>query len=324
MLRYILKRILLMIPVLLGIVVIVFTLMYVGGGDPTISILGENVTPEAQAELREELGLDDPYLVRLGNYLLDLLHGDLGDSYRSKRPVMDEILARYPTTLKLTFGSIALGIVVGVIVGIISAVRQYSLLDKVGTFISLFGVSAPSFWIAMMLVLVFSVKLNLLPATGSHTLACWVLPVVTLGLQCGAFIMRMTRSSMLEVIRQDYIRTAKAKGQSEFKIVISHAFRNALVPIITTIGIQICGFLAGSVLVESVFALPGLGKYVVDSVNYKDYPAVQGVVLFIAINCVIINLLTDIIYCFVDPRIKAQYGRKKGVKFSQKEAAQHG
>ena len=314
MLRYILKRILLMIPVLLGIVVIVFTLMYVGGGDPTISILGENVTPEAQAEIREELGLDDPYLV----------HGDLGDSYRSKRPVMDEILARYPTTLKLTFGSIALGIVVGVIVGIISAVRQYSLLDKIGTFISLFGVSAPSFWIAMMLVLVFSVKLNLLPATGSHTLACWVLPVVTLGLQCGAFIMRMTRSSMLEVIRQDYIRTAKAKGQSEFKIVISHAFRNALVPIITTIGIQICGFLAGSVLVESVFALPGLGKYVVDSVNYKDYPAVQGVVLFIAINCVIINLLTDIIYCFVDPRIKAQYGRKKGVKFSQKEAAQHG
>ena len=324
MLRYILKRILLMIPVLLGIVVIVFTLMYVGGGDPTISILGENVTPEAQAEIREELGLDDPYLVRLGNYLLDLLHGDLGDSYRSKRPVMDEILARYPTTLKLTFGSIALGIVVGVIVGIISAVRQYSLLDKIGTFISLFGVSAPSFWIAMMLVLVFSVKLNLLPATGSHTLACWVLPVVTLGLQCGAFIMRMTRSSMLEVIRQDYIRTAKAKGQSEFKIVISHAFRNALAPIITTIGIQICGFLAGSVLVESVFALPGLGKYVVDSVNYKDYPAVQGVVLFIAINCVIINLLTDIIYCFVDPRIKAQYGRKKGVKFSQKEAAQHG
>ena len=324
MLRYILKRILLMIPVLLGIVVIVFTLMYVGGGDPTISILGENVTPEAQAEIREELGLDDPYLVRLGNYLLDLLHGDLGDSYRSKRTVMDEILARYPTTLKLTFGSIALGIVVGVIVGIISAVRQYSLLDKIGTFISLFGVSAPSFWIAMMLVLVFSVKLNLLPATGSHTLACWVLPVVTLGLQCGAFIMRMTRSSMLEVIRQDYIRTAKAKGQSEFKIVISHAFRNALVPIITTIGIQICGFLAGSVLVESVFALPGLGKYVVDSVNYKDYPAVQGVVLFIAINCVIINLLTDIIYCFVDPRIKAQYGRKKGVKFSQKEAAQHG
>ena len=139
-----------------------------------------------------------------------------------------------------------------------------------------------------------------------------------------ATLLRMTRSTMLEVIRQDYIRTAKAKGQSEFKIVISHAFRNALVPIITTIGIQICGFLAGSVLVESVFALPGLGKYVVDSVNYKDYPAVQGVVLFIAINCVIINLLTDIIYCFVDPRIKAQYGRKKGVKFSQKEAAQHG
>ena len=315
-----------MIPVLLGIVIIVFTLMYVGGGDPTISILGENVTPEAQAALREELGLDDPYLVRLGNYILGILQGDLGDSYRSQRPVMDEILARYPTTLKLTFGSIALGIIVGVIVGIISAVRQYSILDKVGTFISLFGVSAPSFWIAMMLVLVFSVKLNLLPATGSYSLACWVLPVVTLGLQCGAFIMRMTRSSMLEVIRQDYIRTARAKGQRELIIVMKHAFRNALVPIITTIGIQICGFLAGSVLVESVFALPGLGKYVVDSVNYKDFPAVQGVVLFIALNCVIINLLTDLIYCFVDPRIKAQYGRKKSKKLAtpQKEAAENG
>jgi len=324
MLRYILKRILFMIPVLLGIVVIVFTLMYFSPGDPTLSILGENATPEAQAQIREELGLDDPYIVRLGNYLLGLLHGDLGDSYRSKRPVMDEILARYPTTLKLTFGSIALGIIVGVVVGIISAVRQYSLLDKVGTFISLFGVSAPSFWIAMMLVLVFSVKLGILPATGSYSLSCWVLPVVTLGLQCGAFIMRMTRSSMLEVVRQDYIRTAKSKGQSEFLIIMNHAFRNALVPIITTIGIQICGFLAGSVLVESVFALPGLGKYVVDSVNFKDYPAVQGVVLFIAINCVAINLITDIIYCFVDPRIKAQYGKKKKAKTVKKEVAQNG
>lgn len=311
MLRYIFKRILFMIPVLLGIVVIVFTLMYFSPGDPTLSILGENVTPEAQAQIREELGLDDPYMVRLGRYLLDLLQGDLGVSYRTKRPVLDEILARYPTTLKLTFGSVALGILVGVAVGIVSAVRQYSPLDKAGTFLSLFGVSAPSFWIAMMLVLVFSVKLKLLPATGGYTLSCWVLPVVTLGLQCGAFIMRMTRSSMLEVVRQDYIRTAKSKGQSELLIILNHAFRNALVPIITTIGIQICGFLAGSVLVESVFALPGLGKYVVDSVSYKDYPAVQGVVLFIAVNCVVINLVTDIVYCFVDPRIKAQYGRKK-------------
>ena len=328
MLRYIFKRILFIIPVLLGIVIIVFSLLYFGGGDPTISILGENATPEAQAQIREELGLDDPYIVRLGNYLLDLLHGDLGDSYRSKRPVMDEILARYPTTLKLTFGSVAIGIIVGVIVGIISAVKQYSLLDKIGTFISLFGVSAPSFWIAMMLVLVFSVKLKLVPATGDYSLVCWILPVVTLGLQCGAFIMRMTRSSMLEVIRQDYIRTARSKGQSNFKIIMSHAFRNALVPIITTIGIQICGFLAGSVLVESVFALPGLGKYVVDSVTFKDYPAVQGVVLFIAVNCVAINLITDIIYCFVDPRIKAQYGGKRKKKdrknVIRKEAAQNG
>lgn len=319
MAKYISKRILLMIPVLLGITVIVFTLMYFTPGDPTLSILGENVTPEAQAALREQMGLNDPYIVRLGRYIFGLLHGDFGMSYKSKRPVITEILSRYPTTLKLTFGSIVIGTIVGVIFGIISAVRQYSLLDKIATFISLFGVSAPSFWIAMVLVLIFSVKLQLVPATGSYTAASWILPMTTLGLQCGAFIMRMTRSSMLEVIRMDYIRTAKSKGQTELNIILNHAFRNALVPIITTIGIQICGFLAGSVLVESVFALPGLGKYVVDSVSFKDYPAVQGVVLFIAINCVLINLLTDICYCFVDPRIKAQYGMNKRKKNNNQE-----
>jgi peptide/nickel transport system permease protein len=305
--RYILRRILLFIPVLLGVVVIIFTLMYITPGDPALSILGENATPEQIQAIHDELGLDDPYIVQLGRYFMNLLKGDMGISFKSGRPVFEEIIARYPYTFKLAFLSTGLGVLIGVVAGIVAAVRQYSILDKALTMFSLFGVSAPSFWIAMVLVVMFSVKLRWLPATGSYELKHWILPVFTLGLQASASIMRMTRSSMLEVIRQDYIRTSRAKGQTEFVTIMQDALLNALVPIITTIGIQICGFLAGAVLVETVFAIPGLGKFIVDSVNFKDYPIVQGGVLWIALNCVIINLLVDILYCFVDPRIKAMH-----------------
>lgn len=311
MLKYIFHRILSIIPVMFGIVVIIFTLMYITPGDPALSILGENATPEQIQAIHKDLGLDDPYFVRLGRYCANVVQGDLGISYKSRRPVTDEILARFPYTLKLTFLSVGLGILIGVTAGVISAIRQYSLLDKLLTTFSFFGVSAPSFWIAMVLVLIFSVHLQLLPATGSYTPKHWILPVFTLGLQASASIMRMTRSSMLEVIRQDYIRTSRAKGQSEFLTVMRHAFRNALVPIVTIVGIQICGFLAGAVLVETVFAIPGLGKFIVDSVNFKDYPIVQGGVLWIGLSCVVINLLVDILYCFIDPRIKAMYSVKK-------------
>jgi len=303
-----------MLPVVFGIIVIIFTLMYLTPGDPALSILGENATPEQIQAIHDELGLDDPYLVRLGRYFFGVLQGDFGISYKSGRPVMDEILQRYPYTLKLTFASVLLGVIIGVTAGIISAIRQYSILDNFFTTFSLFGVSAPSFWIAMVLVLIFSVRLKLLPATGSYEFKHWILPVFTLGLQASASIMRMTRSSMLEVIRQDYIRTSKAKGQSEFITVMKHAFKNALVPIITVIGIRICGFLAGAVLVETVFAIPGLGKFIIDSVNFKDYPIVQGGVLWIGLNCIVINLIVDIIYCFVDPRIKSLYALKKTKK----------
>lgn len=314
MLKFIFRRILLMLPVVFGIIVIIFTLMYLTPGDPALSILGENATPEQIQAIHDELGLDDPYLVRLGRYFFGVLQGDFGISYKSGRPVMEEILQRYPYTLKLTFASVLLGVIIGVTAGIISAIRQYSILDNFFTTFSLFGVSAPSFWIAMVLVLIFSVRLKLLPATGSYEFKHWILPVFTLGLQASASIMRMTRSSMLEVIRQDYIRTSKAKGQSEFITVMKHAFKNALVPIITVIGIRICGFLAGAVLVETVFAIPGLGKFIIDSVNFKDYPIVQGGVLWIGLNCIVINLIVDIIYCFVDPRIKSLYALKKTKK----------
>ena len=310
MVKYIFKRLLLMVPVLMGVIIIVFSMLYVAPGDPALSILGEAATEKSIQRVHEELGLNDPYLVRLGRYFGGLLQGDFGDSYKTKRPVMDEILSRYPTTLILTFGSVAFGLIVGIVFGIVSAIRQYSFLDRILTVISLFGVSAPSFWVAMLLVLIFSVNLGWLPATGSDKLACWILPIITMGLQVSAFIMRMTRSSMLEVIRQDYIRTAKAKGQSEIKTVILHALPNALIPIVTVIGLQICLLLAGAVLAETVFALPGLGKYLVDSIGYKDYPAVQGVVLWIGINAILINLAVDILYCFIDPRILNRYKGK--------------
>lgn len=309
--KYILKRIFFMIPILFGVVVIIFTLMYVTPGDPALAILGENATPEAIEAIHIKLGLDDPYLVRLTKYFLGVFKGDFGISYRTGRPVFEEIMARYPNTLILTFSSVALGVLIGVTAGIISAVRQYSLLDKLLTSFSLFGVSAPSFWLAMVLVLFFSVKLKWLPATGSYGLKYWVLPVFTLGLQASASIMRMTRSSMLEVIRQDYIRTSKAKGQSNFMTIMRHGFKNAQVPILTIIGIRITNFLAGAVLVETVFSIPGLGAFIISSVNFKDYPVVQGGVLWIALNCIVITLIVDILYCFVDPRIKSAFSKKQ-------------
>ena len=311
MARFIFYRLVSMSLVLLVTVVIIFTLMYFVPGDPAISLLGENATHEAVRDIHEKLGLDDPFFVRLGRYVWDFMHGDLGISYRSKNPVFGELMARYPTTLKLAFGSTILGILIGVSAGIVSAVRQYSFLDRLFTTISLFGASAPSFWIAMVLVLIFSLWLGLLPATGSYGIRYWILPIFTLGLQCSASIMRMTRSSMLEVIRQDFIRTARAKGQTEMKIIVNHALRNALIPILTITGIRMCGFLGGSVLVETVFALPGVGKYILDSVSFQDYPVVQGGVMWICLNCVVITFVVDMLYGLVDPRIRSMYGTKR-------------
>lgn len=307
MLKYIAKRILLMIPVLLCIVVIIFTLMYIAPGDPALGILGESAPQEAIDKIHEEYGLDRPYLVQLGDQILRLIKGDFGQSYFTKQRVIDEILVRYPTTMKLVLSSALLGLVIGVVAGIVSAVKQYSVWDKILTMFSLFGVSAPSFWVAMLLVLLFSVQLGWLPPTGSYGFEYWIMPVFTLGLQASAYIMRMTRSCMLEVIRQDYICTARAKGQREFRIIMRHAFRNSLLPILTAFGIQVCNLLAGTVMVESIFSIPGISKFLIDSVNIKDYPCVQGVVLWVAMNCIVINLLIDIIYCFADPRIKTSY-----------------
>ncbi len=310
--RYILKRIFYVIPVLLGVTVIVFTLMYITPGDPAAVILGLEATPESLAEVRKELGIDQPYIVRLLNYARDVfLKFDFGVSYRTRTPVINEIVSRLPITIKLTFLSMVIGSILGIAFGIISAVKQYTWIDNITTVVALFGVSTPSFWLAMMMILIFAVNLRLFPVSGSYGPEYWVLPTFTLGFQAAGIVMRMTRSSMLEVIRQDYIRTARAKGQSERIVIMRHAFKNALIPIITTIANQTGVLIGGSILVEAVFSMPGLGKYMVESINYLDYPAVQGTILVIAIMTVIIQLAVDIIYSLVDPRIKSIYSMKK-------------
>jgi peptide/nickel transport system permease protein len=310
--KYILRRILMMIPVLLGVVFIVFTLMYITPGDPASIMLGESATPEAVEHLRDELGLNKSFIVQFFNYVKGVaLDGNLGISYVTKRSVSTEILERFPTTALLALLSAVVSLGIGIFAGIISATRQYTFLDSFITALSLVGVSMPNFWQALVSIMIFSLWLGILPASGTYGWQYWILPSATLGTAAAAIIMRMTRSSMLEVIRQDYIRTARAKGQSEFKVIMKHAFRNALIPVITVAGLQFGHLLGGSVLIESIYAIPGLGKYMVDAIRQRDSPVVQGGVLFMALVFSCMNLLIDLIYTFVDPRIKTQFKRSK-------------
>ena len=296
---------------MLGVIIIVFSLMYITPGDTATILLGDSATPESKAALEKELGLDQPYIIQLFNYIKGVVQLDLGTSYRTKQPVLDEILARLPNTLKLATLATILASLIGVITGIVSAVKQYTLADNIATGIALFGVSMPPFWLGLLLILVFSVNLDVLPSSGVKTWDCWILPTITLGTAVAGIIMRMTRSSMLDVIRQDYIRTARAKGQKELVVILKHEFRNALIPIITVIGVQFGTLMAGAVLCENIFSISGIGKFLVDSINNKDYPCVMGTVLFVAVLCTVINLFIDILYSFIDPRIKSMYKTKK-------------
>lgn len=315
MYKYILRRLLMMIPVLLGVLLIVFLIIEITPGDPAKIMLGESATDEAIESLREEMGLNDPFITRFFNYVKGVVTKfDLGISYNSKRPVMTEILERFPKTVLLASLSALISVVMGITLGIISATKQYSIFDTLSTGIALLGVSMPSFWQGLMSIIIFSIWLKWLPASGSYGPEYWVLPAITLGTQSAATIMRMTRSSMLEVIRQDYIRTARAKGQSENIVIIKHALKNALIPVITVVGMQFGGLLGGSVLIESIFAIPGLGKYMIDAIKQRDFPVVQGGVLFLAFAFSFVNLFVDILYSFIDPRIKSEYGTEKKKK----------
>ncbi len=315
MIKFILRRFLLMIPVLLGVTFIIFSIMYFTPGDPADMVLGEMATQEDKEMFREQYGLNGSFVTQYTTYIKNIvLKGDMGYSYVTKRPVVSELLDRFPTTLKLAFLSIMIAVIIGVFLGTISATKQYSIFDNISTGLAMFGVSMPSFWEAMMVIILFSVVLGWFPASGISTPLHWVLPAATIGTESAATIMRMTRSSMLEVIRQDYITTARAKGQKEITIIRKHALKNALIPVITVAGLQFGRLLGGAVIIETVFAIPGLGKLLIDAIKANNYPMVQGSALFMAFTISIVNLIIDILYAYVDPRIRSQYIKHKTPK----------
>lgn len=308
MLRYIVRRVLFLIPVLLGVAFCVFTLLYLTPGDPARMVLGDLATEDAVQEFRNREGLNDPFLVQFGNYVWKAVtKGDIGRSYITKRSVAQEVLAVFPATLKLSALAMLIAILVGLPCGILSAIKQYSLFDTVTMIFAMIGLSMPVFWLGLLLILLFSVHLRWLPSSGFGTFKAMILPAVSLSAQAISKVTRMTRSSMLEVIRADYIRTARAKGQKEFVVIWVHALHNALIPVVTLCGLQFGHLLAGAILTESIFAIPGVGRLMVSSIMQRDYPMVQGGVLFIAIAFSIVNLLVDLVYAYIDPRIKAQY-----------------
>lgn len=304
MLKYISKRIIYLIPVLIGIVFLVFTIMYFSPGDPAKLILGDRAPEEQVAALRHELGLDLPYYQQLFNYIKNAIHGDFGNSYQLRMPVWDIIKLRFPLTLQLTTFTMLIAVLIGVTVGILSAVKQYSVIDAFSVIFALLMASIPAFWLGMLLMLLFSLNLGWLPSSGYEGVKWLILPSITLGFINCATIMRMTRSSMLEVVRQDFIRTARAKGATEKRVVFRHALKNAIIPVITVVGTAFGSSLGGAVVTETVFGLPGMGTQIITAIRQKDNPVVLASVIVIALAFSLVNLIVDILYTYVDPRIR--------------------
>jgi peptide/nickel transport system permease protein len=296
-----------MIPVLIGVTFLVFFIISLTPGDPAVMILGNGATEEAISELREEMGFNEPVIIQYGNYMKDLLTGDMGTSYSTGKSVGSEIGQRFPNTFKLTLSAIVLSVMISIPIGVVSATRQYSLFDNIGMIIALIGISMPSFWVGLILIIIFALNLRWLPSGGMDGLKSLILPAFTLAIASTASITRTTRSSMLEVIRQDYIDTAKAKGVSRGVVIRKHALKNALIPAITVIGLEFGVLLGGAVLTETVFSWPGIGRLMVESIQRKDTPMVLGCIIVFAVAFSLVNLLIDILYSFIDPRIKASY-----------------
>ena len=326
LIKYVVKRLLMMILVLIGVLFVVFTINYISPVDPVDVIVGADAATEVKEAKRQELGLDQPYLIQLWNYAKQVFTGSLGTSWNTKTDIMQDIMTRFPTTLTLALLAIALATVIGIPLGIVSAVKQNSVLDYICTFLALIGASMPSFWLALMLIIIFALNLGLLPATGVDVWQGYILPVVAIGIYPVATITRTTRASMLEVIRQDYIRTARAKGMTEGKIITKHALKNALIPVITIVGMQLGFVLGGVMVIEAVFNISGVGSLLKMAIGAKDNPTITGCVLFSSFAMCTVNLVVDILYAFIDPRIKAQYARagrerekaaKQGVKDSE-------
>ena len=306
MLRYLVRRLLLTIPVLLGVATLVFALIHLIPGDPAQAMLGEGAAPEDVAQLRERLGLDRPIIVQYGSFLTGLLHGDLGVSLRNDQPVTQQILERMPATAELAFASMTVAVLIALPLGIVAAVWRGTLVDFSAMTLSLVGISVPNFWLGPLMAIVFAVELGWLPVGGRGTLAHLVLPAVTLGAALAAILARMTRASLLEELREPYVLAARAKGVSRSRAVLHHALRNSLIPIVTILGLQFGVVLTGAVITETIFAWPGIGRLLIQSISFRDYPTVQGCVLLIAVTYVGVNLITDLTYGFLDPRIRVE------------------
>ena len=307
MLKFTMKRLVYLVLVLVGVSFLVFLLLYMTPGDPVRMMLGESATPEAQAELRLELGLDDPFLVQYGRYIKNIVvHQDLGTSYSTRRPVLDEIMTVFPNTVKLATAAIIIAVILGTFLGIVSAVKQNSLLDNAVMVLALIGTSAPIFWIGILMIILFSVNLGWLPPSGFGSFKQLIMPALALGMQSTAVVARMTRSSMLEVIRQDFVKTARAKGQKASVVIMKHVFRNALIPVITVVGLQFGTLLGGAMLTEVVFSIPGVGRLMIEAIKQRDFPIVQGSVLFVAACFSLVNLAVDLLYAVVDPKVSKE------------------
>ena len=306
MVNFIVRRILQTIPVLFGVIVITFILMYMIPGDPVVSMVGERYDEETIHKLRKELHLDDSLPMQFVHYVSNVMRGDFGKSFITGGSVSEELLIKFPNTLILAVASMIIAIITGLTLGIISSLKPQSILDKITMFFALAGISAPVFWVGLMLILFVGVFLQWLPPTGFGGIEYIILPAITLGLRSAAYLARLTRATMLDVLNQDYIRTARMKKLPEWKVILKHGFPNILIPIITVIGTDFGSYLSGAVLTESIFGWPGIGRYALEAILKRDFPVIQGTVLFMALMFILANLIVDIFYGIVDPRIRIE------------------
>jgi peptide/nickel transport system permease protein len=309
MLNFLLSRLFSALIVILGVSTLVFMLIHIVPGDPVEVMLGESSMPADREALRHALGLDQPIVTQLLHYFNGLLHFDLGESLHSKRPIMDVLLERIPATIELAVAGLLVAILIAFPLGMIAAVRRDTAWDSGAMFFSMFGISVPNFWMGPLLILVFSLWLGWFPVSGRDNLASLVLPALTLGTAMAAILSRMVRASLLEVLGEDYIRTARAKGVSERVVLVHHALRNAMLPVMTLLGLQLGTLLGGAVITEIVFSWPGVGQLTIDAINRRDYPMVQACILLISLAYVVINTLTDLVYAWLDPRIRLAGGQ---------------
>jgi peptide/nickel transport system permease protein len=304
--RFLLRRLLLTIPVLFGVVTLVFSFIHLIPGDPVQIMLGEGAQAADVEQLRQRLGLDQPVLVQYGKYLKDLLKGDMGVSFRFGEPVRGIILSRYPATMQLAFFSLIVGMLIAIPAGVAAATRPGTWLDRAITLATLLGISLPNFASGPIAIIVFSILLGWLPVSGRASPAHYVLPAATLGASLSAILTRMVRAGMIEELQEEYVKTARAKGLPESRVLLKHALKNCLIPVVTVIGLQFGTLLAGAIITETIFSWPGIGRLTIQAINSRDYPLVQGCILMIACTYVFVNLVTDLLYGFLDPRIKYQ------------------